>query len=68
MNDLKVATNDEIFRTEAAKKYWVHHDFDLLQVKYLNTDKEKKFLEERDAEAKIHGKDFCKKLPLTVQK
>jgi len=34
----------------------------------LNPDKEKKFIEERDAEAKIHGKDFCKKLPVTVQK
>lgn len=68
LNDLKVATNDEIFRAEAAKKYWEHHDFDLLQIKYLNPDKEKKFIEERDAEAKIHGKDFCKKLPVTVQK
>jgi hypothetical protein len=40
----------------------------LLTVQYYDQSKEKKFQEERDAEAKIHGKDYCKKLPLTVQK
>jgi hypothetical protein len=45
LNDLKVATNDEIFRAEAAKKYWEHHDYDLLQIKYLDAEKEKKFNE-----------------------
>jgi len=38
----------------------------LLTVQYFDPDKEKKFIEERDAEAKIHGKDYCKKLPITV--
>ncbi len=66
MNDLKVKTNDEILKAEAAKKYWQKHDYDLLTVQYYDQNKEKKFQEERDAEAKIHGKDYCKKLPLTV--
>lgn len=65
-NDLKVQTNDDVMRAEAAKRYWKTHDFDLLQVKYCDNQKESKFLEDRTAEAKIHGKDYCKKLPITV--
>ena len=67
-NDLKVQANDEIFRAEAAKRYWKTHDYDLLQGKFCDQAKEDKFISDRDAEAKIHGKDYCKKLPITVQK
>ena len=67
-NDLKVATNDEIMRAEAAKRYWKKNDFDPIRAQYYDEDKESKFVKERDDEAKIHGKDYCKKLPITVQK
>lgn len=30
MNDLKVQTNDEVMKTEAAKKYWKTHDYDFM--------------------------------------
>lgn len=65
-NDLKVAVNEEIQRAEAAKRYWHKNDFDLICNKYYDDHKEQKFLKERDDEAKIHGKDYCKKLPITV--
>jgi hypothetical protein len=65
-NDLKVATNDDIMRNEAAKRYWKTHDFDHIQGKYCDDDKETTFRKERESEAKIHGKDYCKKLPITV--
>ena len=68
MNDAKVATNDEIMRAEAAKRFWNTHEYDHVVGKFYDAAKEKKFVDERDAEAKIHGKDYCKKLPLTVQK
>ena len=67
-NDLKVATNDEIMRAEAAKKYWKKNNFDHIVGKYYDQEKEDKFIKERADEAKIHGKDYCKKLPITVQK
>ena len=65
-NDLKVHANDEIMKAEAAKRYWKTHDYDLIQGKYCDTHKESDFVGEREAESKIHGKDYCKKLPLTV--
>lgn len=30
------------------KRYWKVHDFDFIQVKYLNDDKEGKFLKNRN--------------------
>jgi hypothetical protein len=39
----------------------------MMEGKYCDDDKEKTFREERDAEAKIHGLNEVKKLPLTVQ-
>jgi hypothetical protein len=53
-------------KAEAAKRYWKTHDYDLLQGKYCDGIKETTFCNDREAEAKIHGKDYCKKLPLTV--
>ena len=67
-NDLKVAVNEEIQRAEAAKRYWAKNSFDPVCIKYYDEEKEAKFNKERDDEAKIHGKDYCKKLPITVQK
>jgi hypothetical protein len=43
MNDLKVKTNDEVLKAEAANKYWQKHDYDLLTVQYFDPSKEKKF-------------------------
>ncbi len=60
--------NDDILRTEAAKQYWRTRDFDPIAATYVDEGKEKTFLEEREAKAKIHGKDQVKKLPITVQK
>ena len=67
-NDLKVATNEEIQRAEAAIRYWKKNNFDPIRNQYFDDEKEKAFCKARDDEAKIHGKDYCKKLPITVQK
>lgn len=55
-------------RAEAAKTYWKTREFDPIQVKLVDEEKEKKFIEERETKAKLHGKDQVKKLPATVQK
>lgn len=64
----KVKTNEMIQKAESAQAYWKKNKFDLLEGKFCDVDKEKKFLEDRDAEALIHGKEEVKKLPITVQK
>lgn len=66
-NDEKAKTNLEIQKNEAAQAYWKTHNYDLMEGKFCDDDKEKKFREDRDAEAKIHGLNEVKKLPLTVQ-
>jgi len=38
-----------------------------MEGKFCDDDKEAKFRSDRDAEAKIHGLNEVKKLPLTVQ-
>ena len=64
----KVNANQDILRAEAAKVYWKTREFDPIQVSYIDKDKEKDFLEDQAAKAKVHGKDQVKKLPVTVQK
>ena len=59
--------NDEIMRAEAAKTFWKTRDFDPIAITYVDEEKEKKFLDDRSAKEKIHGKDEVKKLPLSVQ-
>ena len=59
--------NQEILKTEAAKKYWQTHNFDPVSGSYVDEDIEKKFLENRAAKEKNHGKDIVKKLPQIVQ-
>lgn len=59
--------DEQISKTEAASKYWKTHNFDPVRCTFYDEEKEKKFLEDRDAAALIHGKDQVKKLPITVQ-
>ena len=54
-------------RAEAAQRFWKTHEFDIINGKFYEDDKESKFVKKRDEEAKIHGHDQVKKLPLTVQ-
>ena len=68
LHDLKEQTNDDIQRAEAARAYWKQHDYDLIRGSFYDQEKETTFVKARDDEAKIHGKDQVKKLPLTVQK
>ena len=49
--------NDQVLRTEAAKAFWKTRDFDPIAGRLVDEEKEKKFVEEREAKAKIHGKD-----------
>ena len=65
-HDEKMSLNEDILRTEAAKTYWKTRDFDPVVGSYVDEDKEKTFVEERSAKAKVHGKDQVKKLPITV--
>lgn len=67
-HDTKVITDEQISRAEAAQKYWKTHDFDPVNCKYYNDDKETVFHEKRVEESLIHGNDQVKKLPVTVQK
>ena len=66
-HDNKVVADEQILRAEAAQKYWKTHDFDPVNCKYYDEDKEQKFVQEREEEMKVHGKDQVKKLPITVQ-
>lgn len=66
-HELKENTNADVQKTEAAKRYWERNDYDIVQGKFCDGQKETNFAADRDAEAKIHGKDEVKKLPLTVQ-
>ena len=66
-HDEKMNVNDEVLRTEAAKAFWKTREYDPIAVRLVDEEKEKKFAEEREAKAKIHGKDQVKKLPATVQ-
>ena len=66
-HDDKVTADEQILRAEAAQRFWKTHEFDIINGKYYENDKEEKFVQKRDDEAKIHGQDQVKKLPLTVQ-
>jgi hypothetical protein len=66
-HDDKVAADEQILRAEAAKKYWKTHDFDPLNCQYYDEEKESEFKVKRANQAKEHGKDQVKKLPLSVQ-
>jgi len=66
-HDSKLVADEKVLRAEAAKKYWKTHDFDALNCQYYDSEKEKQFLEKRTEEAKTHGLDQVKKLPITVQ-
>ena len=59
--------DEQIHKAEAALRYWKTHDFDVVNCTYYDQDKEEVFKKQRTDEAKIHGKDQVKKLPLTVQ-
>ena len=49
------------------KRYWKVHDFDFIQVKYLDDKKEKNYVDERDAKMLTHGKDVIDKLPVSYK-
>jgi hypothetical protein len=67
-HDQKERANEDIQRAEAAIAFWKTHDYDHVTGKYYDRQKEATFVEDRAAEAKVHGKDEVKKLPLSVQK
>ena len=54
-HDKKVVADEQISRAEAAQKYWKTHDFDPVNCKYYNDEKEGKFVNERVEESKTHG-------------
>lgn len=66
-HDQKLVADEQIHKAEAALRYWKTHDFDPVNCNYYDADKEKAFLAQREEEAKIHGRDQVKKLPVTVQ-
>lgn len=59
--------DEDIHKAEAALRYWKTHDFDPVNCNYYDDDKEQAYRAKRDDEAKIHGRDQVKKLPVTVQ-
>ena len=67
-HDAKVKCNDEIMKAEAAKAYWKRNDFDPIRGQFYDKGKEEKFVGAREAESQVNGQDYCKKLPITVQK
>lgn len=54
-HDDKVTADEQILRAEAAQRFWKTHEFDIINGKYYENDKEEKFVTKRDDEAKIHG-------------
>ena len=66
-HDQKVVADDQILKAEASLKYWKTHDFDPVMCTFYDQEKEKEYVAKRNDEAKIHGRDQVKKLPLTVQ-
>ena len=65
-HDHKVVTDEQILRAEAAQKYWKTHDFDIINCKYYDGDKEDGYRKKAAEESKVHGRDQVKKLPITV--
>ena len=65
-HDQKVQADEDILRAEAAQRYWKTHDFDPITCKYYDEMKETDFAQKIADEAKIHGQDQVKKLPITV--
>jgi hypothetical protein len=66
-HDQKTKADEEILKAEAAIAYWKSHNFDPVNCNFYDQSKEQQFREAREAEAKIHGRDQVKKLPVTVQ-
>ena len=66
-HDQKLMADEQIHKAEAALRYWKTHDFDPVNCNYYDEDKEKEYVTKRNEEAKIHGRDQVKKLPVTVQ-
>jgi len=66
-HDSKVVADEKVLRAEAAKKYWKTHTFDIVNCQYYDSKKEDDFTKQRGEDAKTHGKDQVKKLPITVQ-
>jgi hypothetical protein len=46
---------DEAIKKKVTDKYWKTHDFDFLRIAYLDAEKEKTFLEAREAAKPSHG-------------
>jgi hypothetical protein len=65
-HDQKERANEDIQRAEAAIAFWKTHNYDHVTGKYYDKEKEQNFVQERAAEAQVHGKDQVKKLPLSV--
>jgi len=56
-HDNKVLADEQIHRAEAAQRYWKTHDFDPINIKYCDGQKEQEFIAKREAEMKVHGRD-----------
>lgn len=54
-------------RADAAQRYWKTHEFDIVNCKYYDDDKEADYKVKALEDAKVHGQDEVKKLPITVQ-
>ena len=67
MHDDKTKTDNEIQKYEAAMKYWKTHDFDPVNIKYYDNEKEDQFVNQRTEEAKVHGRNQIEKLPVSVK-
>jgi hypothetical protein len=65
-HDSKLVADEQVLRAEAAKKYWKTHNFDVINCQYYDQAKEDEFLKKRQEQAKTHGQDQVKKLPITV--
>jgi hypothetical protein len=55
-------------KAEAAKAYWSRNNFNPVNGVYYDASKEDTFTSDRETKAKVHGLDYCKKLPISVQK
>lgn len=66
-HESKTKYDQEFYKAEAAQKYWATHDFDPIVGSYIDTDKEKAYCEEREAEQLTHGLDQVERLPKSIK-
>ena len=66
-HDRKSLRDEKIVKDKLDELFWRNHDFDFIKCKYINDEKENKFIEDRTAKMKVHGIHNIEKLPPSLR-